>query len=306
MKIHLWEIKYRPKILGDYIFQNAKQQGIIEKFIEEQNIPHLLLNGHRGTGKTSLAYMLKSLLNIDESDFLVINGSDENGINVIRNKIKGFISTFSHGDFKVVFIDEADRLTPDAQQVMRHMMEEYADNARFILTCNYGRKIIPELKSRCFELLFKSIDKNSMLERLAVILKAEKIKASLDNLNKIVDMAYPDMRKAVQLLQNNSKNGILNEPNEIDPSMETYLEIVSLMEKNQYKKIRECISGLNNDEYEELYKFLYTFLEEIGKFSDETKWKRGIIIIADYLDRHIRQADPEITAFAMFLKLGEI
>lgn len=307
MAKELWEIKYRPKCVEDYLFQDEKHRELVNKFINEKNIPHLLLNGHRGTGKTSLAVVLKNELEIDDSDFMVINASDENNVDTMRNKIKGFISTYSMSEFKLVLLDEADYLSQSAQALLRNMMEEYADNARFILSCNRGNKIIPELKSRCFEILFKRMDKTDMLERLAIILKAEKVKANLRTLTRYVDMAYPDMRKAIQLIQNNSLGGVLQEPSEIDPSIEVNLKVVELMEANKYSSIREAISGsMSDDDWEQLYTFLYTYLHEIGKFSDEKKWKAGIIILAEHLYKHSLVADPEINAVAMFLRLGDI
>lgn len=307
MAKELWEIKYRPKRVEDYLFQDEKHRELVNKFINEKNIPHLLLNGHRGTGKTSLAVVLKNELEIDDSDFMVINASDENNVDTMRNKIKGFISTYSMSEFKLVLLDEADYLSQSAQALLRNMMEEYADNARFILSCNRGNKIIPELKSRCFEILFKRMDKTDMLERLAIILKTEKVKVNLRTLTTYVDMAYPDMRKAIQLIQNNSLDGILQEPSEIDPSTEVNLKVVELMEANKYSSIREAISGnMSDDDWEQLYTFLYTYLHEIGKFSDEKKWKVGIIILAEHLYKHSLVADPEINAVAMFLRLGDI
>lgn len=307
MAKELWEIKYRPKSVEDYLFQDDKHRELVNKFISERTIPHLLLNGHRGTGKTSLAVVLKNELEIDDSDFMVINASDENNVDTMRNKIKGFISTYSMSEFKLVLLDEADYLSQSAQALLRNMMEEYANNARFILSCNRGNKIIPELKSRCFEILFKRMDKTDMLERLAIILKAEKVKVNLRTLTTYVDMAYPDMRKAIQLIQNNSLDGILQEPSEIDPSTEVNLKVVELMEANKYSSIREAISGnMSDDDWEQLYTFLYTYLHEIGKFSDEKKWKAGIIILAEHLYKHSLVADPEINAVAMFLRLGDI
>ena len=211
---------------------------LVNKFISERTIPHLLLNGHRGTGKTSLAVVLKNELEIDDSDFMVINASDENNVDTMRNKIKGFISTYSMSEFKLVLLDEADYLSQSAQALLRNMMEEYANNARFILSCNRGNKIIPELKSRCFEILFKRMDKTDMMERLAIILKTEKVKVNLRTLTTYVDLAYPDMRKAIQLIQNNSVDGMLQEPSEIDPSTEVNLKVVELMEANKYSSIR--------------------------------------------------------------------
>lgn len=307
MAKELWEIKYRPKSVEDYLFQDDKHRELVNKFISERTIPHLLLNGHRGTGKTSLAVVLKNELEIDDSDFMVINASDENNVDTMRNKIKGFISTYSMSEFKLVLLDEADYLSQSAQALLRNMMEEYANNARFILSCNRGNKIIPELKSRCFEILFKRMDKTDMMERLAIILKTEKVKVNLRTLTTYVDLAYPDMRKAIQLIQNNSVDGMLQEPSEIDPSTEVNLKVVELMEANKYSSIREAISGnMSDDDWEQLYTFLYTYLHEIGKFSDEKKWKAGIIILAEHLYKHSLVADPEINAVAMFLRLGDI
>lgn len=307
MAKEIWEIKYRPKSVSDYVFQNGKHREIVEKYIEEKHIPHLLLNGHRGTGKTSLAIVLKNELEIDDSDFMVINASDENNVDTMRNKIKGFISTYSMSRFKLVLLDEADYLTQGAQAILRNMMEEYADNARFILSCNKGHKIIPELKSRCFEIIFKKMDKDDILERLAVILKKEKVKADLETLESYVMAAYPDLRKAIQLTQSNVKDNTLQPLNEVDPSTEIHLKVVALMEENKYSAIRDTISSsMGDDDWESMYRFLYEFLHEIGKFEDQNKWKAGIIIIADHLYRHSLVADPEINAMAMFLRLGDV
>lgn len=307
-KKELWELKYRPKSIDDYVFQNEKHRSIVEKFISEASIPHLLLNGHRGTGKTSLAVVLKNELGIDDSDFIVINASDENNVDTIRNKIKNFISTIAYSDFKLVFLDEADYLTHSAQAILRNMMEEYADNARFILSCNKGNKIIPEIKSRCFELLFKKIDKDDILEKLASILKKEKIRVpSVELLETYVDLAYPDMRKAIQLIQSNVKDGQLQEPTNISHTTELNLQIVDLIQKNKFMEIRDLLSsGLSDDDWIEIYKFLYTYLNEVGKFEQEGKWKAGIVIIADHLYRHSIVADPEINAMAMFIRLSDV
>lgn len=307
MAKELWEIKYRPQKVEDYIFQNSKHAEVVQKFIDEKYIPHLLLNGHRGTGKTSLAIVLKNELGIDDMDFMTINASDENNVDTMRNKIKNFISTYSISPFKLVLLDEADYLSVQAQALLRNMMEEYADNARFILSCNRGNKIIPELKSRCFEIPFTKMDKNDMMERLAVILATEKIKATLPLLSQYVELAYPDMRKAVQLLQNNCLDGKLQEPSEVDDNLEASLRIVALMESGDYLAIRELLAtDVTDDDWERLYTFIYTYLHEIGKFEDSKKWKAGIVVIADHLYKHSMVADPEINAMAMFIKLGDI
>lgn len=307
MSKELWETKYRPKRVDEYIFQNDKHKELITKFIKEGYIPHLLLNGHRGTGKTSLVSVIKNELEIDDMDYLVINASDENSVDTMRNKIKNFISTYSMSKFKLVLLDEADWLTLNAQAALRHMMEEYADNARFILSCNRGHKIMPELKSRCLEILFKRMSKDDMLERLAIILVEEKVEATMDALNAIVDAAYPDMRKAVQLLQNNVTDGVLQPPAEFDPVVEVNLKLVSALEAKDVTEIREVISvGLSDDDWEQLYTFLYTYLDQIENFKESKKWKAGIVILADHLYKHSVVADPEINAMAMFIRLCEV
>lgn len=308
MAKELWEIKYRPKSIDDYVFNDEKQEKIIRKFIEEKTIPHLLLVGHRGTGKTSLAFVIKNEFEISDSDFMIINASDENNVDTMRNKIKGFISTYSMSDFKVVLLDEADYLSHSAQALLRNMMEEYSDNARFILSCNKGNKIIPEIKSRCFELIFKTINKDQMLERLANILANEGAKCKVSILKEYVNLSHPDMRKAIQLLQNNVVDGKIESPSVVDSNTEVNIKIVELMENDRYLEIKDLLSeeGFGDDDWIQLYKFLYTYLNEIGKFKDEKNWKIGILTIAEYLYKHSIVADPEINATAMFIKLGEI
>ena len=307
MAKELWEIKYRPKNMSEYVFQNPKHKDTITKFITEKTIPHLLLNGHRGTGKTSLAAVLKNELEIDDSDWMFIPASDENNVDTVRNKIKGFISTYAMGDFKVVYLDEADYLSKSAQGMLRTMMEEYADNARFILSCNYGNKIIPELKSRLFEISFSKMEKDDIFERLGVILKKEKVKTDYETLEQYVEASYPDLRKAIQLIQNNVVDGVLTPISEMNPVLEVNMAIAELMEANKYSGIREVIAaGMGDEDWEQMYRFLYETLDGIGKFSDSNKWKAGIIIIADHLYRHALVADPEINATAMFLRLGDV
>lgn len=310
MAKQLWSIKYRPKTLDEYIFTDGAQLKMIEKWVEEKSIPHLFLKGHRGTGKTSLAYLLKDLLEIEDVDFLKLNASDENSIDTIRNKVKNFVSTFAVGEFKIVFLDEADGLTPNAQGTLKSMMEEYSDNARFILTANKPQKIIPELiDSRCQVLDYKTLDKEQMLERAAVILQKEKIKTTLDNLEEYIDYCYPDFRKLLETLDQNSYDGVLNEFEERgEEEISDYqLKIVEMIETNSYRNIREAMAAVvSDDEWEEVYRFLYDNLHELGKFTKFELWSKGIVIIADHLFRHTQVADPEINAASMFLRLGDL
>lgn len=304
----MWDQEYRPSTLENYVFMDKNQKDLIFSFIRDKKIPHLILSGHRGTGKTSLAFLLKTYLEIDDVDFMVINGSDENGVDIMRNKVKNFVSSISSSIFKIVFIDEADFLSAESQGALRHMLEIYADNARFIFTCNKPAKIIEELKSRCLELNFSSLNKDDILEKLIEILKSNKIKLkSLDDLESHVDAYYPDMRKIIISMQYGSRSGTLESAIDIDQNIESYLKIVSFIENEDWNSARKYISEVfSKDSFEDCYKFLYSYLHEIKKFTDNNKWKSGIVILADHLYKNAFISDQEINFVACLIRLCNI
>lgn len=309
MAKQLWSIKYRPKTLDDYIFKDANHRALVERWISEKNIPHIFLKGHRGTGKTSLALLLKDQLEIEDSDFLSLNASDDNNIETIRTKVKNFVSTFAYGQFKIVLLDEADGLTPAAQGTLKSMMEEYSDNARFILTCNKPNKVIPELHSRCQSLEYKSLDKDQMLERAAIILKKEKVKTSLENLESYINSCYPDFRRVIETLDQNSQSGQLLPFDEREEDIADWqMKLVEMIEGDNFAGLREALSAVtSDDEWDEVYRFLYDNLHELGKFKgDFDRWSQGVVIIGDHLFRHTQVADPEINAASMMIRLGGV
>lgn len=309
MAKQLWSIKYRPKTLDDYIFKDDTHRALVERWVTEQNIPHIFLKGHRGTGKTSLALLLKNLLEVEDSDFLSLNASDDNNIETIRTKVKNFVSTFAYGPFKIVLLDEADGLTPAAQGTLKSMMEEFSDNARFILTCNKPNKVIPELQSRCQSLEYKALDKEQMLERAAVILKKEKVKTSLENLEAYIDSCYPDFRRVIETLDQNSQDGQLLPFDEREEDIADWqMKLVEMIEGDNFAGLREAMSAVtSDDEWDEVYRFLYDNLHELGKFKgDFDRWSQGVVIIGDHLFRHSQVADPEINAAAMMIRLGGV
>lgn len=307
-----WAISYRPKSVKDYLFQDASHRALVEKFIAEQNIPHLLLSGHRGTGKTSLAHVLKKELEIDDMDFLTINASDENSVDTIRTKIKNFISTYATSAFKVVFLDEADYMTQNAQAVLRNMMEEYAENARFILTCNKPHKIIPELKSRCQELKFKTLDKDDLLNRCAKILKKEGYKVEsdedIDFLESLVKATYPDFRKLINTLQQHFIDGKLVIGAAEEDTDEFKIELLDMMSSNKWGKIRTFMAeNTPDDQWEDVYRFMYDYIGEMPTFAENpAKLDDAIVAIADALYKHALIADPEINFAACIIKLSRI
>lgn len=310
MAKQLWSIKYRPKTLDDYIFKDDAHRALVERWVTEKNIPHIFLKGHRGTGKTSLALLLKNLLEVEDSDFLSLNASDDNNIETIRTKVKNFISTFAYGPFKIVLLDEADGLTPAAQGTLKSMMEEFSDNARFILTCNKPNKVIPELHSRCQSLEYKALDKDQMLERAAAILKKEKVKAgSIENLEAYIESCYPDFRRVIETLDQNSIDGHLLPFDEREEDIADWqMKLVEMIEGDNFAGLREALSAVtSDDEWDEVYRFLYDNLHELGKFKgDFDRWSQGVVIIGDHLFRHSQVADPEINAAAMMIRLGGV
>lgn len=275
--------------------------------LADKSIPHLLLSGVQGSGKTTLSQILVRELDIDDTDVLVINASDENSVDTIRDKIKGFISTYAMGEFKVVCLEEADYITLAGQGVMRSMMEEYADVARFILTCNYENKIIPAIKSRCQHFRFKAGDKLDITEYAAGVLMSEKVKFDINSLDKFVAIGYPDIRKIVNLLQQHTNEaGVLQLPLQ-DEAGDYKFKLLDCIARDKWLDARLlCCENVVAEEWEEVYRFLYENLEKAPKFTDKNKWESGIVIIADHLYKHGIVADPEINAAAMFIRLTQV
>lgn len=307
-----WAIAYRPKAAKDFLFQDEHAKALVSKFIEEQNIPHLLLSGHRGTGKSSLVSVLKHEIEIDDMDYLYLNASLDNSVDIIRTKVLSFVNTFAMSAFKMVYMDEADRLTPSAQDALKSMMEDYAENARFVLTCNKPHKIIPELKSRCQEIVFKSLDKEEVFQKAAKILKKEKVtldEATYDLIEKYIDATFPDFRKLLNVLQQKTINGVLTDSDDgaDGGANEFNVTMLEMMEKGQWAKIRPYMSeNTPDDQWEEVYRFLYDYISELPAFEDAQKTDEAIITIADHLYKNNFVADSEINFAACIIKLSRI
>jgi replication factor C small subunit len=311
MAKQIWAIKYRPSKIADYIFQNEKQRDIINNFIHEKSIPNLLLTGHHGGGKTTLALILKNELEIDDSDFLHINASDENSVDTIRNKITSFVNTMAMGPFKLVLLDECDYISLNGQAALRSLMEDpcISDNARFILTANFPKKIMGPLHSRCQEFVFSKLDRDQVLERAAIILDSEGIEVdSVETLDAYIDASYPDFRKLIVMLEQNSLNGkLLAEPVSTDSAMDYKLELLDMLDAGNWQGMRSIVcNNVDDSEWTEVYKFLYEYVHELKKFADVNKWKQAIIIIADHLYKQTACADSEINFAACAIRLTEI
>lgn len=310
-----WDAKYRPRKIEDFIFQNEAHAAKLKEYVAAGSIPHLILRGHRGTGKTSLAYLLKSLLNIDDMDFLFIPASEENNVETVRVKIKSFVSTYASSNFKIVFLDEADLLSSSAQNSLRSMMETYVENARFILTCNHPHKLVPELRSRCTEYGFNALDKTEMLRAIVKILQAEKVPVGDPELDLLdcdggyIESCYPDMRKLISTVENGVLGGKLQPfAEEMTSTDEISVTLLEFMESDDWDKMREyACANVSEDQWDDIYRFLYKHLAAAGKFqSDTNKWKAGIIVIADFMYRNAFVADREINFAACIIKLSQI
>ena len=264
-----------------------------------------MFSGNAGIGKTTLAKILFNELEINDLDILEINASRTNSVEDVRDKIVNFVQMIPFGPFKVVLLDEADYLSPNAQAALRGVMEEYHTTSRFILTCNYPNRIIPALHSRCQGFHIERIDATEFTARVAQILIDEGITPDLDILDTYVKATYPDLRKCINMVQMNSVDGKLVEPQKSDTGDADYkLEMVELFKKGEISKARKLVcSQARPDEIEDIYKWLY---DNIDLFGDEEKQESAILIIKQGLVDHTLVADPEINLAATLIRLSRM
>ena len=304
--IDLWTEKYRPKDVSGYVFTDVATKEQVEAWIKEGTVPHLLLHGPAGTGKTTLAKILVNQLHIDEYDCLQVNASRDNGVDYLKTRIEGFVSTMPFGPFKIVILDEADYLSPNAQGLLRGLMETYQAQARFILTCNLVHKIITPLKSRCYEIHINKSDQVEFYVRASTVLAAENVAYDDETLASYVAATYPDLRKCLQLLQGNSKEGQLLNPRDSVSSTQDYkLVMVDLIKQRKYKEARQLLcKQARPEEMEEIFRWLYDNLE-LWSATDEGQ-DSAILIIGKYMATHSLVADPEINLAACMVELSQV
>ena len=301
----LWVEKYRPKTLDGYVFRDDNQRKQAKLWIKEKSIPHLLFSGAAGIGKTTMAKILINELEIPEYDVLEINASRTNSVDEVRNKITNFVMMIPFGPFKVVLLDEADYLSPNAQAALRGVMEEYHSTARFILTCNYPNRIIPAIHSRCQGYHIERIDQTEFTARVATILVEENVDVDLETLDLYVKATYPDLRKCINMVQQNVTENKLQAPNKGDEGTQDWkFDMVELFKAGKIADARKLLCGkLRAEEMEEVYRWLY---DNITIFGNEEAQDKAVLIIKQGLVDHTLVADPEINLAAVLIKLGRL
>ena len=295
----LWVEKYRPSSLDTYI-GNDHLKSKVRVYLESGDLPHLLLYGKAGTGKTTLA---KLLVNNIECDHLYINASDENNVDTVRTKVKNFASTIGFKDFKIIILDECDYITPNAQAALRNLMETFSRHCRFILTCNYVERIIDPIQSRCqlFEIIPPS--KTEVAQRLNEILEEEEINYELQDLKILIDSNYPDIRRTINSAQRNVVNLQLK-LDTISIIQNDYklklLEILKIEDKkNAFKNIRQLLADNQVRDFADLFRLLYDEVDTYGK----GHIAECILVIAKYELSDGQVIDKEINAMAMIIEL---
>jgi len=302
----LWVEKYRPKTVKEYVFKDPKQRKQVESWIADKSIPHLIFYGGAGTGKTTLAKVLVHELDVQEADFMYINASRDNGVDYVRERINRFCSSMPWGEFKIVLLDEADYLSHNAQAILRGMMEQFAGEVRFILTCNYPQKIMPAIKSRSQEFHISQHDQTDFTARVAEILVTEDVDIDLETIDTYVRATYPDLRKTIQAVQQNVVDGRLQPPEATDELASDWrLSMVSLFREKKLRQARELIcKSATPEEFEDMFKWLYRNLEFFGS-SDEER-DAAVVIIRNGMVKHTQVADPEINFSATMIELENI
>lgn len=295
----VWCEKYRPKTVADIILTNAHEARTFAKYVEEGEFPNLLLHGGSGTGKSTMSLALIRDVQVERTDVLKVNCSDEK-IDAIREKVKVFAMTMAMGKFKVVRLEEFDYLSHDAQALLRDLIETTSSNCRFIATCNYPNRLLPAIRSRFQEVALTAPLKDDVLMRSAEILELEGVEFELDDLEMVVESAYPDFRKVLQKLEQSSKTGVLVIAS-AENAADWKLGLLPLLEADNLQGARKLVcEQATKEELVEVYRFLYGNLHRVKSLKAQDE---AIILLAQYQFQHAFVADPELQIAALFVEI---
>jgi len=299
MSNSLWVEKYRPSTLDTYI-GNEHLKSKVSMYLESGDLPHLLLYGRAGTGKTTLA---KLLVNNIECDYLYINASDETGVDTVRNKVRQFASTVGFKDLKVIILDECDYITPNAQAALRNLMETFSKHCRFILTCNYVERIIDPIQSRCQSFQIIPPSKVEVAKHVHNILIQENVIDSPEDIKVLVESGYPDIRRVINSAQRNVVKGRLKLDTSSIIQNDYKLKLLKILEtqnkKNAFNQIRQLLVDNKITDYADLFRLLYDEVDGYGK----GHLAECILIIARYELSDSQVVDKEINAMAMIIEI---
>ena len=301
----LWTEKYRPKTISDCVLPERLKK-VFQEFVDDKEIQNLLLHGSSGVGKTTVAEALCDQIDCPN---IIINGSEESGIDVLRNEVKRFASTGSltGNGRKMVILDEADYLHPSSTQpALRRLKEEFSSNCGFIFTCNYPSKIIPALHSRCTVIDFKITQseqdtiKESFVERVKYILDTENIKYETDVVVELTDKYLPDLRRILNELQRSGASGIIDADTLQDYEAVSIDELCTLLKKKKFDEVRQWVVENQESEPTTLLRKIYDSLSDMLK---PKSVPTAVVIISDYSYKSSFVTDQEINLVSCLAEL---
>ena len=296
---YLWVEKYRPQKIDDCILPESLKK-TFHQFIESGELPNFMFCGTAGTGKTTVA---KALCNEIGAEYLFINGSEQSGIDVLRNDIRGFASTVSLTDAKkIVILDEADNLNANSTQpALRAFIEEFSNNCRFIFTCNFKNRIIEPLHSRCSVIDFKIDNKEkqgiaaNFFKRVTQILKQENIEFDPKVIAEVVTKHFPDYRRILNELQRYSVSGVIDSGILVNIGDESFKELMGFMKEKQFTDVRKWVAKNADSDTAQLFRTLY---DKSPDFLETKSIPQLVLILADYQHRAAFVADHELNIMA--------
>ena len=299
----LWVEKYRPAKLEDYV-GNEHLKNKVAGYIESEDVPHQLFFGKAGTGKTTLA---KLIVNSIDCDFMVLNASDENNVETVRTKVKNFASSIGFKKYKIIILDEFDYMTPNAQAILRNLMETFSRHCRFILTCNYIEKIIEPIQSRCQTFQIVPPTKKDVAIQMSKILKAEKVEFDPKDLVPIIDSSYPDIRKVINTCQMNSTKGKLKVDVQNLLENDYKMKVLDILKsnddkRNKYMKIRQALIDSKVTDFTDLFTLLY---DKVDDYAAENT-SNVILVLGDAVAKSAVAIDKEIVAAATMIQIINI